>query len=146
MAADPMPRGPASDDSLVREVLYRVPLAAAAGDDADWNACVTDDVVLYLPPEQAGTAGDLVPRRGLAVFARHHALVRRQLRMVVNPLVDVTGDTARADSVDLILDVEADLPVIARLERVEDVLRRGRHGRWQITQRTSTPARGPDEG
>lgn len=120
----------------VRRVLFRLPAVAECADCGTWEDCVTDDVVLRIANEPELTADRWQETVGIDAFAEYYASRRDQVRLVVNPVVEVAQGEAHARSAALVLKAEAHVPAVAQVERVTDVLRQDESGDWHICERT----------
>jgi ketosteroid isomerase-like protein len=131
------------EERAILRTLYRYGQSIDYGNTDDFLDCYTDDAVFAFhavnPPS---ASGDRVLRRFVGraqlaeFFAGHtHAPDRYHKHMLVEPIVDITGDEARVQSYFARVD-EADGRVIIRaMGRYLDQMVKCPDGAWRIKER-----------
>jgi ketosteroid isomerase-like protein len=105
------------------------------GEEEDWVGCYLDDGVLHWP--NPPWDGPFVGHDRLReAFRDHtHAPAIYHKHFVVDPRIEIEGDTARVESYFARLDVGDEGPYIRSYGRYRDVLRRCPDGRWRFQER-----------
>jgi len=128
------------DEREVLRTLHRYAHAVDYGDEDGWVDLFTDDGLFVsrtaLDPAPVTRFAGHAELRG---FIENHTRVPERLHkhMIVEPLIDVDGDTASATSYLFVLMEHEDQPVIRVLGRYVDRLRRCADGRWRFTERVA---------
>ncbi|SEQ96638.1 nuclear transport factor 2 family protein [Arthrobacter sp. OV608] len=128
------------DERAITRLLYRYSHAIDRGDSDGWVACFTADGAF----RGRGEGVDFAPTSAqgqvaLLDFAKRHAQPADfgYQHVVVEPLIDVDGDTARCVSFWVTLaENDATAPVPRAFGRYEDEIVRDVDGQWRFRTRT----------
>jgi ketosteroid isomerase-like protein len=128
-------------ERAILRTLHRYGHAIDAGDEDGWVACFAPDGRFSVADsEQDGLLFDVRGRDALTTFISRHT--RRpeafHQHVVVDPLVEVAGETATCASSFLVLMRHARVPRVRAFGRYEDVLARGEDGVWRFRHRHAT--------
>jgi hypothetical protein len=129
------------DERAITRLLYRYSHAIDRGDSDGWVACFTEDGAFSV----RGEGVDFAPtgaqgRAALLAFAKRHAQPADfgYQHMVVEPLIDLDGSTARCVSFFVTLvENDATAPVPRAFGRYEDEVVRDADGQWRFRTRTT---------
>jgi hypothetical protein len=131
------------DERGVLSTLHRYGHTLDYGAEDDWVDCFTDDASYELEYPATVSAGSR-PRvyRGraeLAAFVARHtrAPERFHKHLLIEPVITVDGEHARATSYFMRVDDEDGARVIYAFGRYLDELVRGADGRWRFTRRVA---------
>jgi hypothetical protein len=107
------------------------------GREADWVDCFTEDGVFDSRDNTGGTTRVLQGREALTDFARHFARPpsRYSKHLILEPLIDVDGDTAHSTSYFAVLVDFEDRPCVWVFGRYTDTLARCGDGKWRFAKR-----------
>ncbi len=119
--------------------MYRYGHTIDVGDSEGWADCFTADGIFATKgrDEEIYAPYQIEGRAALADFVEHHTrppgLWHKHL--LVEPLIDVEGDEASAQSYFAVLVEHDDRPIVRVFGRYVDRLRREADGRWRFTER-----------
>ncbi len=125
----------------VLATLHRYGHAIDAGDEQAWVDCFTADGTFFAQGRHGHhTALDVTGRDALQAFIIEHS--RRpyayHLHCIVEPVIVVDGERARADSYFFVLMEHERRPVLRVFGRYRDELVHEADGRWRFRRRTAT--------
>jgi ketosteroid isomerase-like protein len=126
------------DERAVLRTLHRYAHALDYGDEAAWIDLFTDDAVFDARGRNPSDVTRVTRgREALAEFAARFSWPPAgwHKHLVIEPLVDVSGDEATATSYLAVLRDEGDVPVLWVFGRYRDRLVRCADGRWRFTER-----------
>jgi hypothetical protein len=108
------------------------------GREADWVECFTEDGVFDVRNRgETAPSVKISGRDELTRFISRHTRPPElwHKHMLVEPLIDVDGDSARCSSYFFVLMEHEDRPVVRVFGRYLDRLERGADGRWRFAER-----------
>lgn len=138
-----------SDDLLARvealeaerdilRTLYRYAHTIDVGDSDGWADCFTQDGVFNVTTRVAGyTPYRIQGREQLRDFVEHHTRPPGlwHKHMIVEPIIDIDGDTATGETYFLVLMDHEDVPIVRVFGRYIDTLRKEADGQWRFVER-----------
>lgn len=123
------------DERDILYTLYTYGHSLDYGYEDDFADCWTDDAVLEWPKRPAPFHGKAAI---IDAFRAHtHAPAVRHKHLLIEPLVDISGDKAEVSSMFARLDRYGGLPKIRNFGRYHDELRRCIDGKWRISRRVA---------
>jgi ketosteroid isomerase-like protein len=138
------------DRNAIVEVLYRYGHALDYGDENLWQACWHNEAALFWPRKGWIHGRDSL----LAAFREHsHAPNKYHKHVVVDPLLDISGDLAKVESYFALLHADPGGPYTYSFGRYRDVFVRCDDGDWrfrerrlEVESRRNSSTKGPLEG
>jgi hypothetical protein len=125
------------DERAILRNLHAYPPAIDHGGDEAWADCFTDGGIFDSRDNTGGTTRVLQGREALTDFARHFARPpsRYSKHLILEPLIDVDGDTAHSTSYFAVLVDFEDRPCVWVFGRYTDTLARCGDGKWRFAKR-----------
>jgi uncharacterized protein (TIGR02246 family) len=120
------------DERLITQTLYRYAHAHYNGDRSMFLDCFTEDAVI----ERSRHGMEMVGHDAIADFfdAISHAPTDYHKHVVVEPLIEIDGDTATVSS-DFLYVQDREGPLISHFGHYADVFARGADGVWRFRRR-----------
>jgi hypothetical protein len=125
------------DERAILRTLHTYPHSIDYGRESDWVGCFTADGVFDVR-DKSGTTGRVVAGHDeLAEFAAGFSRppARWHKHLLLEPLIDVEGDTARASAYFTVLVEHEHAPVPWVFGRYRDTLVREPDGAWRFRER-----------
>ncbi len=124
----------------ILRTLYRYGHTIDVGDEDGWAACFTEDGEFVTNPRMEDyTPYRIVGRQALTEFVHNHTrppgLWHKHL--LIEPLIDVDGDTASVNSYFAVLNDHEGKPVVRVFGRYVDRMRRDGDGVWRFVERSA---------
>ena len=126
------------DERAILRRLFAYGHAIDYGDEEAWTNCFAENGVFDIRTRLEGTPNMKVSGRAeLRAFVGRHtrAPERWHKHMLVEPAIDVEGDTARSDSYFAVLMEHEEMPILRVFGRYRDRLVRGTDGEWRFLER-----------
>jgi hypothetical protein len=129
--------GAVADEGAILRVLYTYCHAIDYGEEARWLALFTADGVFHVDMPRGLPPIHCAGQKDLAAFISAHPRAPAALHkhLLLNPLIDLQGDEARAASYfQMLLDIDG-TPATYCFGRYLDKLVRSKNGVWQFRER-----------
>jgi ketosteroid isomerase-like protein len=126
------------DERAIVRTLHAYGHSIDYGDEEAWVDCFTEDGVFDIRSRHAHQLKKRIAGRAeLREFIGRHtrAPERWHKHLLIEPFVDVDGDTATCDSYLAVLMDHDEQPVLRVFGRYRDTLRRGEDGKWRFELR-----------
>jgi hypothetical protein len=127
------------DERAILRTMHAYPHAIDYGRESAWVDCFTEDGVFDVRDKTGTTARVVAGRDELVAFAAGFSRPpdRWHKHLLIEPLIEVDGDTARASAYFAVLVEHEDAPVPWVFGRYRDTLVRGSDGGWRFRERIS---------
>ena len=126
------------DERAILRRLYAYGHAIDYGDEEAWAACFAEDGVFDIRTRLEGTPNMRVTGRpALRSFVSRHTRAPElwHKHTIVEPLIELDGDTARSDCYFAVLMEHEDMPILRVFGRYRDRLIRDVDGEWRFLER-----------
>jgi ketosteroid isomerase-like protein len=125
-------------ERAITRTLHRYAQSIDYGDEEGWVDCFTEDGVFDVRSRHAHQLKRLITGRDeLRAFVARHTRAPElwHKHLLIEPLIDVDGETATCVSYLLVVMEHEDVPVMRVFGRYRDRLVRGEDGRWRFRER-----------
>lgn len=126
------------EEREIVRTLHRYAQSIDYGDEEGWVDCFTEDGVFDVRSRHAHQLKRLIEgRENLRRFIARHTRAPElwHKHMLVEPLIEVDGDTATCSSYLFVLMEHEERPVVRVFGRYIDRLEKGADGRWRFAHR-----------